>query len=507
MSAAAAVIVAATLIVWFARWGPDWPAQEFRAWSAAHDGLTAWTNRWYSGLALPGYSVIYPVVSGALGASSTGLVAVAVAHLGAAGFAPRHSRWSRAGYEISVAFVLCMDLLIGQLPYLVGVAFAVWALRAVRAARPTLAAAAAAGCSLASPLAGIFLLIAVPALTGTVGARRTAPLLAAACGAAVAVAVGGGSGPFPFRLRSLIWIALFVGLTFVCTRRRDVEVRILGATYALATVAVLAVANPIGGNITRFGQLVALPLVWILSARLRWRPLVRTGLAIAAALWAAWPAVSAITHGATDPSRYQAYYTGLLGQLRRQDPRDGRLEVVFTREHWEALFVARAYPIARGWERQTDLQVNPMLYHPLTARSYRRWLDANGVGFVALPNAPIDYGGAAEAALLRRPPPYLIPVWHDAHWRLWKVRDARPLVSGAASLRSIGTASLVLDFRHAGIAEIRVRASALWTVSAGHACVQDGHDGWLDVGADAPGTVTLRSRINVPAQHPRANCS
>ena len=23
-----------------ARWGPDWPAQEFRAWIAAHDGLS-----------------------------------------------------------------------------------------------------------------------------------------------------------------------------------------------------------------------------------------------------------------------------------------------------------------------------------------------------------------------------------------------------------------------------------------------------------------------------------
>jgi hypothetical protein len=507
LSAAAVTMVAATLIVWLARWGPDWPAQEFRAWSAAHDGLTAWTNQWYSGLALPGYSVIYPAVSGVLGASLTGLVAVAVAYVGALGFAPHHSRSARTGYELSVAFVLCMDLLIGQLPYLVGVAFGVWALRAVRGVRPTLAAAAAASCSLASPLAGAFLLISVPAMMRAVGPRRTAPLLAAAAGAAVAAAVGGGDGPFPFRLRSLIWIALFVGLAFACTRRRDAEVRILGATYALATIAALVVANPIGGNITRFGQLVALPLVWILWVRLPGRCLVRTGLALAAALWAAWPAVSSIAHGATDPSRHRAYYTALLGQLHREDSQAGRLEVVFTREHWESLFVAQAYPIARGWERQTDLKVNPVLYHPLTAQRYRRWLDANGVDLVALPDAPIDYGGTAEAALLRHPPRYLIPVWHNAHWRLWKVRDAKPLVSGAASLKTIGTASLVLAFHHAGTAEIRVRASTLWTVTAGRACVRDGHDGWLDVSAPTSGMVTLRSRIDVLAQHPRRNCS
>ena len=48
------------LIAGLMRWGPDWPAQEFRAWTAAHDGLTAWTNQWYSGQALPGYSLHLP---------------------------------------------------------------------------------------------------------------------------------------------------------------------------------------------------------------------------------------------------------------------------------------------------------------------------------------------------------------------------------------------------------------------------------------------------------------
>ena len=71
-----------------ARWGPDWPAQEYRAWSAAHNGLTAWTNGWYSGQALPGYSVLYPAVSSVLGAALTGLLAVVVAAAGAYRLAP-----------------------------------------------------------------------------------------------------------------------------------------------------------------------------------------------------------------------------------------------------------------------------------------------------------------------------------------------------------------------------------------------------------------------------------
>ena len=506
-SIAAALVVAAALITWLARWGPDWPAQEFRAWSAAHDGLTAWTNRWYSGLALPGYSVIYPVVSASLGASLTGIVAVATGYVGALRFAPSRSRPARIGFEISIAFVLCTDLLIGQLPYLVGVAFGIWSLRAARADHPVLAAGAAAGCSLASPLAGAFLLIATPAVARALGVRRTIPLLAAVTGAVVAATLGGGSGPFPFRLRSLIWIALFVGLTFVCTRRRDAEIRVFAATYALATIAALVVANPIGGNITRFGQLVALPLAWILAARLGWRTTVTSAMVAMAALWAAWPAIGSITHGAADPSQHRAYYAGLLNQLRRENPREGRLEVVFTREHWESLYVAQAFPIARGWERQTDLAVNPELYHPLTAEKYRHWLDANGVGLVALPSAPIDYGGAAEAALLEHPPAYLIPIWHDHDWRLWRVRDAVPLVSGAATLQTMGTASLVLAFARPGLAEIRVRSSALWNVAGGNGCMSDGHDGWLDVRAATAGTVTLRSRIGSLTQGPSPACS
>ena len=60
---AAVVAALSVVIVSVARWGPDWPAQEFRAWIAGHDGLSVWTSRWYGGSALPGYSVMYPLVT------------------------------------------------------------------------------------------------------------------------------------------------------------------------------------------------------------------------------------------------------------------------------------------------------------------------------------------------------------------------------------------------------------------------------------------------------------
>ena len=77
-----------------------------------------------------------------------------------------------------------------------------------------------------------------------------------------------------------------------------------------------------------------------------------------------------------------------------------------TRNHWEATYLAEAYPLARGWHRQLDRKVNPLFYdheHPLTAARYERWLRENAVRWVALPTAPLDFSAEArEGAAARR---------------------------------------------------------------------------------------------------------
>jgi hypothetical protein len=108
--------------------------------------------------------------------------------------------------------------------------------------------------------------------------------------------------------------------------------------------------------------------------------------------------------------------------------------VPFTRDHWESAMLARRFALARGWERQLDRRFNPLFYgRHLDAAAYPRWLRANAVAYVALPDVPMDSAGRAEAALVRRGLPYLQPLWHDEHWWLFRVRDALPLVSGAAT--------------------------------------------------------------------------
>jgi hypothetical protein len=487
----------AALIVTAARWGADWPAQEFRAWSARHDGLASWTNRWYAGQSLPGYSVIYPIVSGVLGAALTGLAAVVVATLGAARLCPSDGQLRRVGYLVSVSVVLSADLLIGQVPYLVGVACGVWAVRAAQCGRGIGTVVLAAGCALSSPLAGAFLLLCVPALASAWGARRVLPLLGASIGVVASFMLGGASGPFPFAPRVFVWTSCFAMVAMLLPGRSARPVRILGATLAAAAVASMVIANPIGGNLARLGQLLALPLLWHVWPTLRWRrPAVVISLGVLAALWPVWPAAGSF-QSATDPSRQASYYAGLNRFLQTQDPRAGRLEFVFSRNHWESLYVAQTFPIARGWERQTDLLVNEQLYDPLTPTSYRRWLDDNAVSLVALSRAQVDYGGRSEAALLRHAPDYLQPVWHDRNIEVWRVRGARPLLTGPAHLEQLGSASLTVRFTAAGTAVIRIRASSQWAARSGEACVSKDANGWLTVTASGPGRVRLQARVNL----------
>jgi hypothetical protein len=136
-----------------------------------------------------------------------------------------------------------------------------------------------------------------------------------------------------------------------------------------------------------------------------------------------------------------------------------------------------------------------MLYHRLTPAGYRAWLDDNAVSAVALPRAPLDEGGTAEAALLRHAPKYLVPVWHNAHWRVWRVADPTPIVSGAARLLDQDPASLTLRFSAPGTVVVRVRASNLWVSGVAGVCVGRTTHGWLTVTSPSAGDVQVETSL------------
>jgi hypothetical protein len=500
-----ATAIAATLtlalslaILLLARWGPDWPAQEFRAWVAAHDGLSVWTSRWYGGSALPGYSVLYPLVAGPFGAGPTGLLASVATAWAASGLAPADPRRARL-FGVTVAVCLAQILLIGQVPFLLGTMFAVMAVRSLLAGRHWAATATLAVLSsLGSPLAGAFLLLCLPALAVATSRRRSLALLGALVGSLVSYVVGGADGPFPCQWQSMVAIVVFAGAVFWLGPRTNRALRVFALCYGGAAIAVFLIPNPIGGNIGRLGKLVAVPIAChYLSATGTWpkiRAVVATSLAI---LWPSVPFTTAIARGADDPSQHASFYVGLNRFLRTQNPSVGRLEIPFTREHWEALWVARRFPIARGWERQSDLLYNRVLYRAtLSAGQYRHWLYRNAVSLVALPRAPIDYGGRAEAALLAHPHKYLKPIWHDTNWTVWRVVGSPTLVTGPATVTDLDPSSIGLRFHHVGTAEVRVRASSLWEVTSGQACLDSTRDGWLVIRAARAGPVQLTARLN-----------
>jgi hypothetical protein len=481
----------------------DVAAQEYRA----DLGLVLWDNGWYGGHHMPGYSVLFPPLATVIGAHVVGaLSAVAAAWLferlvrGTEG-ARVAALWFAAGTVTS--------LITGRFTFALGVAIGLGAVLAAARGRALWACALAALASLASPVAGAF--VALAAAAWWLERRRWWPVALAACGvapaAALAVAFPEG-GSFPF-VASSFWPALAAALAVLLALPRDARLLRIGVgLYALAIIASFAFATPMGGNVVRLGALFAGPALAAVLWRRNRRTLALLALPLLYWQWIA-PADDWL-RSAGDASVHERYYTGLLVFLDSRPGGPFRLEIPFTDNHWESRWVAPHIPLARGWERQVDRARNGLFYdgRPLTPDRYRRWLDDNAVRFVALPDAPIDYSAAREAALVRDGPPYLRPVWHDAHWRVFEVARAQPLATGAARATAMGTQSVSLRASRPGMVDLRVRFMPYWRVAAGRGCVSRGAGGWTRVRVDAPGVVVLRARFalgRVRATSPRCS--
>lgn len=511
-AAAAAMAAVSGLVVSFARWGPDWPAQEFRAELARSSAFLVWNDNWYAGHALPGYSVLYPVLAHWLGAAGTGVLATVFAAWVAPRLLPAGTTVGRrALFQAAVVAMLTAALVIGQIPFLLGVALgvsAVVALRGIPGRRGwVIAAALALACSLASPLPGALLLLVAAGLSADQSWRRLTALIPAVGGIAVAATVGGAGGPMPFPWTSLTCTLAFCAVAWIVVPREAVGLRAFTVrfvpVYALAAMACFVIPNPVGGNIARLSQVMALPAAAAVASRATTRRLVTsvTVLALAVA-WTAQPAEGPIFR-AHHPSRLAPYYSGLMSFLSAQ-PSTGRLEIPFTQSHWEASYVAPHYPLARGWERQTDLADNAVLYEPLTPASYETWLRRNAVSLVALPDVPLDTGGRAEAEILKHPPSYMHLVWQDAHWKVWSVEGAPPLATGAGELIHLGTQEFTLDVSRPGSTLVRIHASRLWKVVTGDACIEETSSGWLRVTVRYPQVVVAAASLDALIPSPSA---
>jgi hypothetical protein len=200
-------------------------------------------------------------------------------------------------------------------------------------------------------------------------------------------------------------------------------------------------------------------------------------LVFALAWWQCQPAVGRILKagGATDPAGERAYFEPLMAFLERADGPPGRLEIPFTVAKREIAEVSPDFPLARGWQRQLDVERNPLFYDgELTAERYERWLRENGVRWVAVSSSTPEFSSRDELALVRGGLPYLRERWRGAHWRVFEVVPPPPLAlpeDGAdVAVSELGADQVFLEVRRAGTALVRVRWSPYWLLRGG--CVE-----------------------------------
>ena len=478
--------------------GVDLPAATYRVELFAQHGFTLWDSQWYGGHWLFDYSVLYAPIAALAGVPATEIVCAAVAawcfdRLAVARFAAA----GRAGAIVFAAGTL-VPVAIGQGPYLLGEAIALLSLLAATRRRWLLAVPLAVICSLVAPLAGAFLALAAVAwLLAYWPAQRfgaAALALAALVPIAVVEELFPGQGNFPFSAHNFAGMILgAVAIGAVAAVIRDRAVAIGAALYVAAIVFAYAVPSALGNNITRLGISVGVALAVCLAPKAR-RSRLLLVVGFVPILLAQWvPASTALRGLEGNVGVTRAYYQPLLKFLARSDRPLGRVEVVPTALHWEAVYVALQYPLARGWERQLDTANNPIFYVPgrLTDASYRAWLLANGVRFVALSNARLDYSAGVEAYLVRRGVRGLRLAWRDADWRVYVVRGAHGILSGPGRLLSADGDDITLHANRAARFLLRVHYTSAWRVQRGAATLSRSAAGWLTVTVRRPGSVAL----------------
>lgn len=390
-----------------------------------------------------------------------------------------------------VAVALWTELSAGRAAFTLGLAAALGCVVAADVSRPRnwarlLAATALALLScLLSPVAALFLGV-VAVVFGITRHWAECALVAVAAGLPLgAMALFSDGGVQPMGVQNWLPPLLAVAGVLLLIPRRWRMVRIGAVIYGLGVILAAAVPTVVGSNATRLGELLAGPLLAGMgSARHRW--LLALGLTAAAAWQVAQPAADLAQGNAPAYAPPTAALVRELGALRAAT---ARVEAVPQYGHWESQELASVVPLARGWERQVDTERNPLFYGGiLTPSAYHAWLRYNAVRYVAISAATPDPAAVAEAATIREGQPWLVPVWHNAFWQLYRVTGSSPLASPPATIISTAPAQITLRMSRAGTAVVRVHWSPLLRAAG---AIVARHGPWTSLKVGQPGTYRL----------------
>ncbi len=514
-----AVALSSALAALMLLWSPpvgDLAAQVFRTELFQHAGLAIWNGSWYGGHYTLTYSVLFPPLAALLGPQVVAALAVVTSsYLFDRIVRDRwgeEARWATLWFAAGVVTLLAD----GQLTFALGVAFGLASLRCLQVGRGKLALLAAAACSLASPVAAAFLAGVVAAGAIERGRRPNRLAIAVAAVALALVVVPNLAfpepGQFPFAFSSYIAIPLWCAGALVLLRDLPGErqLRRVLVGYVLASTLVWLLPNAMGGNAVRLGALFGGPV--LAAALLAQRPrlalrsrafLAVLALTIAGSLyWQLTASVSQIARSVGDPSTTRAFFQPAAAWLRAHGGQGLRIEVPPTANHWESAYLAPNFDLARGWLRQLDTTRDDVFYDTgeLTDATYSAWLRANAISYVALPNAPLDYSSAAERRLILSEPSYLALRWHTPHWRIYEVRDPKPLVAplagAAAQTLFVGRQGFALDVTRPGEFLVRVNFTPYWSIVRGAGCILRRGD-WTVARAAHPGVFRVNADFSI----------
>ncbi|MEU2558284.1 hypothetical protein ABZ626_02895 [Streptomyces longispororuber] len=485
--------------------GGDLAAQQAWARFADDHGSAAYGLFWYGGMHTANYSVISPYVMAALGVKTvTVLSGIAGAWLVAVVIERAGVRRPLAPAVLASLAVWC-NVASGRTTFALGVAFGLGAVLALLGTRRlTVAALCSALATMASPVAGLFLLVAG---AGYVLVRDWGRALVLLVPPVVVVATT--TVLFPFKGEHLMWAdrvfpPVFFSLTLIVAGPREWRVLRRGAgVYAAGTVLTYLIPSPVGTNVERLAELVAPALLLAALLTPALTAMRRMALVTALVLSTAWVAQktaddlevsTAVPAWATDTD-------GVVDALRRLGADRGRVEVVPARNHREATALAPYVNMARGWNRQLDIERGRLFYDgSFSAATYRAWLDKWAVGFVVLPSGRPDGPALDEAALVASGPAWLEPVWKDEHWRVFRVRNAVPMASAPASVVRSTSTEVVVRVPERGPVTVRIVYSP-WLRAEGACLAKQGDFTRLTV--PAPGTYTISSGYGRPSRPAR----
>ncbi|MFD6973814.1 MFS transporter [Streptomyces sp. NPDC059949] len=473
--AVATVLAGLLHVFWFfsfANSGGDLAAQDAWAEFVGRHPDSAYNLAWYGGMHPVSYSVVSPYLMHMLGVRTTMMIAGTVSAgllaliLTRCRGAVREPLWP----ALAGVYGLLCNALSGRVTFGLGVMFALGAVAVVfcwprkwaerRWAKAAAAAPLAGLATAASPVAGLFLGVIAAALF--LSGRRPG---AYALGLAPVAVVGLSSWLFPFsgtqpmKLGSAGLPFVFALLILFLVPRRWKTVRIASAVYALGVFLTWVIDSQVGSNVTRmvmlFGGAVLLAaLAYEVPRSRRWY-----GVLLAFVGLNAWITTNSITDivRTTPVAAWNRELAPLVDRLQKAGADRGRVEVVPASSHRESSAFPSYVNLARGWNRQADLERNPLFYDDtLTAESYRAWLERWAVHYVVLPADKPDSGGEDEAKLVRGGLPYLQQIWGDANWQLFKVHEPTDLVTGPATVSRAGADRLVIDVKQAGRVLVRI---------------------------------------------------